>query len=64
LIAIEDIGKQSWKTLHRFWPRKGDRQFYAVANFGELKQLTNQDISPLPGTLLPNSDGNQNYAPS
>jgi hypothetical protein len=39
LIAIEDMGKQSWKTLHRFWPRKGDRQFSAVANFGELKQL-------------------------
>jgi hypothetical protein len=37
-IAIKDMGEQLWKRVHIFWPRKGDRQFWAVANFGEPKQ--------------------------
>jgi hypothetical protein len=45
-MAIKDIGEQSWKTIHRFWPGKGNRQFWAVANFGELTQLSPDLIEP------------------
>jgi hypothetical protein len=40
MIPVEDMGEWASQTIHRFDPRKPNRQFSALANFGELKQLT------------------------